>query len=111
MIKIIHAADFHLDSAYAALSEEQARSRRAHQRALVQKIIELGNEEQVELILLSGDLLDGRNAYYETAQVLCDAFAKSRAQIFIATGNHDPYDNASPYRSVQFPENRMAYGS
>lgn len=105
MVKIIHAADLHLDSAFSALDADAARTRRAHQRELVQKIVEIGNEEQVDLILLPGDLFDGKNAIYETAQVLSTAFAKSRAQIFIAPGNHDPYNNESPYRAAHFSEN------
>ena len=105
VIKIIHAADLHLDSSFAALSAQQAQERRAHQRVLVQKIIEIGNEEQVDLILLAGDLFDGKNAYYETAEALTHAFSKSRARIFVAPGNHDPYSPASPYRSVHFSEN------
>ncbi len=105
MIKIIHAADLHLDSAFAALTPQQARERRAHQRQLVRDLVELGNEEQVDLILLAGDLFDGENAYYETAEALSDAFSKSRARIFIAPGNHDPYSADSPYRSVRFSEN------
>lgn len=105
MLKIIHAADLHLDSAFAALNNEQARERRAHQRALVQKIVEIGNEEQVDIILLAGDLFDGQNAYYETAEALRSAFAKSRAKIFISPGNHDAYVRNSPYRSVKFSDN------
>lgn len=105
MIKIIHAADLHLDSAFAALNNEQARERRAHQRSLVQKIIEIGNEEQVDIILLSGDLFDGQNAYYETAEALSTSFAKSRAKIFISPGNHDAYTRNSPYRAVKFSDN------
>lgn len=105
MLKIIHAADLHLDSAFAALNNDQARERRAHQRELVHKIIEIGNEEQVDIILFSGDLFDGQNAYYETAEALSTAFAKSRAKIFISPGNHDAYVRNSPYRSVKFSDN------
>lgn len=105
MVKILHAADLHLDSTFAALDAEKARERRVHQRGLVQKIIELANEEKVDLILLAGDLFDGKNAYYETAEVLQSAFAKSKARIFISPGNHDPYNPESPYRSVHFSDN------
>lgn len=105
MVKIIHAADLHLDSAFSALDTDAARFRRAHQRSLVQKIVEIGNEEQVDLILLPGDLFDGKNSLYETAQALGTSFAKSRAKIFIAPGNHDPYNNESPYRAAHFSDN------
>ena len=41
MIKILHAADFHLDSAFHGLTPEQASSRRQEQRHLVEDLIDL----------------------------------------------------------------------
>ncbi len=105
MVKILHTGDMHLDSAFAGLTGEQAIERRGEQRRLLRDIVELGNEEGVELILLSGDLLDGMNAYYETADALSQILAKSSARVFIAPGNHDAYHAMSPYRSVKLPEN------
>ncbi len=105
MVKVLHTGDMHLDSAFAGLTGEQAVERRAQQRKLLRDIVELGNEEGVELLLLSGDLLDGMNAYYETAVALGEILAKSNARVFIAPGNHDAYHAMSPYRSVRFPEN------
>ncbi|MEG2570955.1 MAG: DNA repair exonuclease, partial [Clostridia bacterium] len=105
MAKIIHAADLHLDSAFVALTGEKAIERRAHQRIILQKIVELGNEEDVDIILLAGDLFDSKNAYYETARMMADALSKSRAEIFISPGNHDPYNEQAPYRAVTFSKN------
>ncbi len=105
MVKILHAADLHLDSAFVGLPQEAARARRAGQRALLETIVEKANELQADLLLLAGDLLDGKNAYYETAAAISASLAKCRAKVFLTPGNHDPYDAASPYRSVRFPEN------
>lgn len=105
MVKLLHAADLHLDSAFVGLSQEQARARRAGQRELLETIVEKANELQVDLLLLSGDILDGKNAYYATAAALSATLAKCNAQVFLVTGNHDPLNAASPYRSVRFPEN------
>lgn len=105
MAKILHAGDVHMDSAFAGLTGEQAAQRRAGQRELLQKIVEIGNRENVEILLLSGDLLDGLNAYYETALCLGEILSRSRAHVFIAPGNHDAYHSMSPYRSIRFPEN------
>ncbi len=105
MAKILHAGDVHMDSAFAGLTGEQAAQRRAGQRRLLQQIVELGNRENVDLLLLSGDLLDGLNAYYETALCLGEILSRSRAHVFIAPGNHDAYHSMSPYRSIRFPEN------
>ncbi|MBQ3055713.1 MAG: DNA repair exonuclease [Oscillospiraceae bacterium] len=105
MVKVLHAADLHLDSAFVGCSEAEARARRAGQRKLLETIVELANEAKVDLLLLAGDVLDGRHAYFETAEVLSESLAKCRAHVFLACGNHDPFDAASPYRNVRFSEN------
>ena len=55
MPKIIHAADFHLDSAFAGLEPEKARTRRGELRELPDRLAELVLAERVELVLLSGE--------------------------------------------------------
>lgn len=111
MVKLLHTADLHLDSAFVGLSQEQARARRAGQRELLETIVEKANELQVDLLLLAGDILDGKNAYYATAAALSATLAKCTAQVFLVTGNHDPLNAASPYRSVRFPENVHVFQS
>ena len=54
MIKFIHAADFHLDSAFSNLSPEQARERRQEQRQALKDFAQAC--EGCELVLLAGDL-------------------------------------------------------
>ena len=100
MVKILHTGDLHLDSAFTGLTGDKSAQRRQGQRELLQAIVELGNDQGAQLLLLAGDLLDGQNAYYETARALGEILARSRAQVFISPGNHDPYRAASPYRSV-----------
>ncbi len=104
-VKILHAADFHLDSPFESLPEEKARRRRAEQRELLERIAELVRDERIELVLLSGDLLDSATSYYETQEVLYRAFKDMNAEIFISPGNHDYYCAKSPYAYVPFPSN------
>ncbi len=104
-VKILHAADFHMDSPFEALPEEKARIRRREQRGLLERIAALVNDEQIGLVLLSGDLLDSSTSYYETQEVLYRAFSKMNAEIFIAPGNHDYYCLKSPYAYGNFPDN------
>ena len=111
MVKILHAADLHLDSAFIGLSPEDARARRAGQRRLLETIVEKANELQADLLLLSGDILDGKNAYYATAAALVGALGRCNAKVFLVTGNHDPFNAASPYRTVRFPDNVHFFGS
>ena len=105
MVRILHAADFHLDSAFTGLSEQQARQRRQESRELTRRMVEYGNDHGVELLLLSGDLFDSGNVYSQTAEELSAALAEFRGQVVIAPGNHDCYTAASPYARILWPEN------
>ena len=50
-VKIVHAADFHLDSAFGALSAEQARQRRRESRELLTRLCNYVNQNGVDLVL------------------------------------------------------------
>ena len=52
-MRILHAADLHLDSAFAALSADRARQRRRESREILNAISELAQHERVDLVLLS----------------------------------------------------------
>ena len=69
-IKILHAADLHLDSPFEGLDEEKAAQRRAEQRETLHRIAEYAKLSNADLVLLAGDLLDGDGVYRESAQAL-----------------------------------------
>lgn len=104
-IKILHAADFHLDSPFDSLPERLAAERRGEQRTLLNKLAQIANAEAVELVLLSGDLFDSDKAYYETSEMLLQVFGEIKAEIFITPGNHDYFSPRSPYSFLRFPGN------
>ena len=105
MLKLIHGADFHLDAPFAAISPEKARQRRAEQRQLLSRLADLAEEEGADLVLLSGDLLDGGETYQETVEALSHALGQIKAPVFIAPGNHDPYGPRSAYAGTAWPDN------
>lgn len=105
MVRILHASDFHLDSTYGALSPEQARQRRAESRALVGNMVDYANDHGVDIMLLSGDLLDSDAVYAQTAEELSTALSAFRGAVFIAPGNHDYYAPGCPYATTLWPEN------
>ena len=104
-VKIVHAADFHLDSAFGALTGEQAKLRRREGRELLERLSNYVNQNGVDIVLLAGDLFDGEATYRETVEVLRDALGSMAAQVFIAPGNHDYYSAKSPYATLVWPEN------
>jgi len=103
MIKVLHAADFHLDSAFSALPAHLASQRRSEQR---DALIELAKKcENCDIVLLSGDLFDSALVYRDTIDALKECFASIRAQIFISPGNHDCLLAGSAYLSESWGEN------
>jgi len=110
MLKIIHAADFHLDSPFSGLTPELAARRRGEQRLLLNDLTDLVKKEGADLVLLSGDLLDGELVYRETVQALSHCLGEMPCPVFIAPGNHDPNTPNSPWRSRSWPENVHIFG-
>lgn len=105
MLNVIHAADLHLDSPFSGLPPEQAAQRREELRQLPDRLADLANEKQADLVLLAGDLFDGARCTRETVQRLSRALGRIHAPVFIAPGNHDPYTSDSPYAQPVWPDN------
>ena len=104
MLTIIHGADFHLDSPFSGLTPQRAVQRRREQRQTLDALAELAAERRADLVLLSGDLLDGQITYRETAQALAQALGRIPCPVFLAPGNHDYYPSHSLYAGLDWPE-------
>ena len=61
-VKIVHAADFHLDAPFSSLSRAAAVRRRQEQREAVAALVRACNEAQCDVMLLARDL-NGRRIY------------------------------------------------
>ena len=105
MVRILHAGDFHLDSAFGALTPEQSRQRRMESRRSPERLVDWANDHGVQLLLLAGDLFDGGDLCGDTAPLLAQALAQFRGQAVIAPGNHDPYTPESPYARTPWSDN------
>ena len=105
MLKFIHAADFHLDSSFGALTAQQAAQRRRESRELAFRLANYVNQNGIDLVLLAGDLFDSASAFRETGEQLAQALGQMQAKVFIAPGNHDWYGPGSPWVTVDWPEN------
>ena len=103
MLRFLHAADFHLDSPFAALGGEKAALRRQEQRRQLRELADLA--KGTDLVLLAGDLLDSARAYGETREAMEEFFSALKMPVFIAPGNHDYYTSQCPYDRMRLPEN------
>lgn len=104
-MKILHAADFHLDSPFRALRPEQAQRRREEQRELLQALAALCRKERCELVLLAGDLFDSKEVSRQSLDALKAMAEEMAVPVCIAPGNHDFYSALSPYARESWPEN------
>lgn len=103
-MKILHAADLHLDTPFSGRADAQVASLK---KALLQvpgKIAELCKIHGCDLLLLSGDLFDGP-ASAEGVQALKSALKEVGIPTFITPGNHDFCSPDSPYLTGLWPEN------
>ncbi len=105
MLKIIHGADFHLDSPFSGLFPQQAAQRRQEQRDLIGDLCQLVEAREADLLLLSGDLFDGQEIYRDTVEALADSLSQLSCPVFIAPGNHDFYHIRSPYATANWGAN------
>jgi len=109
MLKFIHAADFHLDSAFGALEPRQAAARRAELRETVVRLADYVNKSGIRLVLLAGDLFDSGSVFAETGEQLAAALGRMQARVFIAPGNHDWYGPGTLWETVKWPENVFVF--
>lgn len=105
MIKILHTGDIHLDSAFAGLDTRHAEIRRNELRAAFTSMMTYARENNVDLLLIAGDLFDGDLVTRETLALLTREFARFERPVFIAPGNHDPASSASVWARDLFPGN------
>lgn len=104
-IKILHAADLHLDTAFDSLPDAQATQRRNEQRKLLNAILKLAKKQQVQAALLPGDLFDSGKTYPETIEAMEQFLKDLDIPVFIAPGNHDFYRAGCVYDKMFLPEN------
>ncbi|MFR5782286.1 MAG: YmdB family metallophosphoesterase [Oscillospiraceae bacterium] len=105
MIRILHAADLHLDSPFEGLPEEKAALRRNEQRQLLRALAQLRAESGAQLVLLAGDLFDSAASWAGTEDTLRLALAEMEVPVFISPGTHDFYSRSGRWQRLALPEN------
>ena len=103
-LKILHSADWHLDSPFAGFPEPQRILLRNEQRKIPGKIADLCRRENCHMMLLAGDLFDGEPTR-ETLRLLKKALTDCGVPVLIAPGNHDFCHPDSIWLQERWPEN------
>jgi exonuclease SbcD len=108
-VKIVHAADIHLDSPLRGLSRlghEAAGVLRGATREALANLVELVRQEQAGLLVIAGDLYDGDWNDYATGACFVrqmDVLNDLNIPVVIASGNHDAESQIT--RALRLPGN------
>lgn len=103
-MKILHSADWHMDSPLVGRTAEQTALLRKQLLALPGKVMTAAKNEGCDLVLLSGDLFDGACSA-ESIAALKTALAETEIPVCIAPGNHDYVSPSSPWAVENWPAN------
>lgn len=103
-LKILHSADWHMGAPFASISEEQRSFLRQGQLALPGKIARISQEENCDLVLLAGDVFDGKPSR-EVLSCVKAALAQCGVPVLISPGNHDFCGPDSVWQEESWPEN------
>ncbi len=110
-MKIMHVADFHLDSAFSGFDKSRAEEKRKELRECFVKAMKIARDEGVELVLVAGDLFDTPFCSLATRKVVFEAIREVGCPVVIAPGNHDYYNKNGTYADSALPENAYVFTS
>ena len=103
-MRILHSADWHLDTPFAGRSPEQTELLRQALLSVPGRVADLCLAKQCDMVLLSGDLFDGAYSR-ESCRSLYNALERMAVPVFITPGNHDFNGPDSPWLRETWPEN------
>jgi len=108
-LSFVHAADLHLDSPFTGISGIDSELGERLAKATFQAyeaVIELCIEEEVDFLLIAGDVYDSADKSLYAQVRFIEGLQKLETtgiQVFICHGNHDPLDGWSA--SLKWPGN------
>lgn len=115
MFRFLHAADIHLDSPLIGLElpeDAPVDQIRGATRKALDNLVELAIREEVDFILLVGDIYDGDWKDFNTGLFFNKRMAKlkdANIPVFIVAGNHDAASQIT--KSLRLPENVFSFST
>lgn len=107
-IKFLHCADIHFDAPFTSLGADSGKSsdRRHDLKQTLTSIVDIAIKEQVDLLLICGDLYEHNYVKKSTIRFINDQFKRiPDVGIIIIPGNHDPYIANSYYKNFIWTDN------
>jgi len=110
-MKLLHCGDMHLDSALRAnLEGEKKKQRKSELLSTFVKMAEYASEHGAEVILIAGDLFDGKVVTKRTQNVVKETILRFSCVDFLyLKGNHDAESFLDTWEDC--PENLKRFGT
>lgn len=108
-MKLLHAADLHIDSPLRGLSAYEgapAEELRTAGRRALENLVRLAQDEAVDAVLLAGDVYDGDWPDFNTGLFFARQMSRLREagiDVYLIRGNHDAASTIT--RELRLPEN------
>jgi len=113
--RFFHAADIHLDSPLTGLAGIEGRVAeriRSAPRVAFEALVESALQEQVDFVVIAGDLYDGTWRDYNTGLFFAGQMGRLKQAcipVFVLHGNHDAESQIT--RPLALPDNVRVFGS
>ena len=109
MFRFLHTADIHLDSPLKGLEVHEdapVDEIRGATRRAFENLVEMAIEDEIDFILIAGDLYDGDWKDYHTGLFFVHQMGrlhKAGIEVFIVSGNHDAANQTT--KTMPLPDN------
>ena len=113
--RFFHAADIHLDSPLTGLADTEGRVAeriRSAPRAAFEALVERAIHDQVDFLVIAGDLYDGTWRDYKTGLFFAEQMGRLNVAgipVFVLHGNHDAESQIT--RPLTLPDNVQVFGT
>lgn len=114
-MKFIHTADIHLDSplvGLAAYQDAPVQQLRTVTRDAFSRLVDAAIEEEVDFMVIAGDLYDGSWKDYNTGHYFCREMGrlnKAKIPVYLLYGNHDSESEMT--KKLSLPSNVNVFES
>ncbi len=107
--RFLHCADLHFDKPFSYLKNnrtDRSDIKRQDIRDVFNKIINIAKNEEIDAILICGDLYEHNYVKKSTIDFINSKLSEiNHIKVFIIAGNHDPYLSNSYYKNYRWNEN------
>jgi DNA repair protein SbcD/Mre11 len=107
VIRLLHLADAHLDTAFEGRTDRLRQRLREALRTAFERAVDQAIAAPVHVVLIAGDLFDDDRLSFATEAFLveqCERLHEASIPVVYATGNHDPGGQSFRAASIDWPE-------